>query len=465
MPSPAYNHGVPHLPYYTPQHLTSPGTPAPNIPRNDIPTLFTPLTIRATTLRNRIIVAPMCQYSTASSGPTTGALTDYHIATLGHYALKGAALIFIEATGVQANGRISPNCPGLWTDAQIPALARVANFVKSQGALCGIQLAHAGRKASTCAPWVAGATKTQGGKRKVSMKADEGADGWPDNVVGPMGGQEWAWDGRAAEDEESGYWAPRALSLEEIEELVKDWASAAQRAVKAGVDVIEIHAAHGYLIHQFLSPVSNQRTDRYGGSFENRVRVLVEIITAIRAVIPEGMPLYLRISSTDWMEETEKGKQFGSWDVESSIRLAKMLPGLGVDLLDVSSGGNHPDQRINMFDSKDYQIKIAAQIRNAIKQDNQSLFIGAVGLITEAEQARNIIQEDGAPAPKTGNTELAKEAEAAVKVTEGKEPMADVVLVARQFMREPEWVLRVAWQLGLDVAWPNQFLRVRFPKL
>ncbi|KAF7575846.1 NemA, NADH:flavin oxidoreductase, Old Yellow Enzyme family [Pyrenophora tritici-repentis] len=407
----------------------------------------------------------MCQYSTASSGPTTGALTDYHIATLGHYALKGAALIFIEATGVQANGRISPNCPGLWTDAQIPALARIADFVKSQGALCGIQLAHAGRKASTCAPWVAGATKTQGGKRKVSMKADERADGWPSDVVGPMGGQEWAWDGRAAEDEESGYWAPRALTLGEIEELVRDWAAAAQRAVRAGVDVIEIHAAHGYLLHQFLSPVSNQRTDRYGGSFENRVRLLVEIITAIRGVIPEGMPLYLRISSTDWMEETDQGKKFGSWDVESSIRLAKMLPGLGVDLLDVSSGGNHPDQRINMFDSKDYQIKIAAQIRNAIKQDNQSLFIGAVGLITEAEQARNIVQEDGAPAPKTGNTELAKEAEAAVKVTEGKEPMADVVLVARQFMREPEWVLKVAWQLGLDVAWPNQFLRVRFPKL
>ncbi|KAA8624416.1 NemA NADH:flavin oxidoreductase Old Yellow Enzyme family [Pyrenophora tritici-repentis] len=465
MPSPAYNHGVPHLPYYTPKHLTSPGTPTPNTPQNAIPTLFTPLTIRGTTLRNRIIVAPMCQYSTASSGPTTGALTDYHIATLGHYALKGAALIFIEATGVQANGRISPNCPGLWTDAQIPALARIADFVKSQGALCGIQLAHAGRKASTCAPWVAGATKTQGGKRKVSMKADERADGWPSDVVGPMGGQEWAWDGRAAEDEESGYWAPRALTLGEIEELVRDWAAAAQRAVRAGVDVIEIHAAHGYLLHQFLSPVSNQRTDRYGGSFENRVRLLVEIITAIRGVIPEGMPLYLRISSTDWMEETDQGKKFGSWDVESSIRLAKMLPGLGVDLLDVSSGGNHPDQRINMFDSKDYQIKIAAQIRNAIKQDNQSLFIGAVGLITEAEQARNIVQEDGAPAPKTGNTELAKEAEAAVKVTEGKEPMADVVLVARQFMREPEWVLKVAWQLGLDVAWPNQFLRVRFPKL
>jgi len=465
MPSEAYNHGVPGLPYFTPKHITSPGTPTSTTPQNAVPTLFTPLTIRGTTLRNRIQVAPMCQYSTASSGPTTGALTDYHIATLGHYALKGAGLVFIEATGVQANGRISPNCPGLWTDAQIPALARVSDFIKSQGAQCGIQLAHAGRKASTCAPWIAGAQKTQDGKRKVSVKADEGADGWPADVVGPMGGQEWAWNEKAADDESSGYWAPRALSEKEIEELVQDWAAAAYRAVRAGVDVIEIHAAHGYLIHQFLSPVTNQRTDKYGGSFENRIRILVEIITAIRAVVPESMPLYLRISSTDWMEETEKAKKYGSWDVESSIRLAKLLPGLGIDLLDVSSGGNHPDQRINMFDSKDYQIKIAAQIRTAIKQDNQSLFIGAVGLITEAEQARNIVQEDGAPAPKTGDSELAKEAEAAVKVTEGKEPMADVVLVARQFMREPEWVLKVAWQLGLDVAWPNQFLRVRFPKL
>jgi len=457
MPSEAYNHGVPDIPYYTPKHITSPGTPTATNPQNAVPTLFTPLTIRGTTLRNRIQVAPMCQYSTASSGPTTGALTDYHIATLGHYALKGAGLVFIEATGVQANGRISPNCPGLWTDAQIPALARVADFIKSQGAQCGIQLAHAGRKASTCAPWVAGAQKTQDGKRKVSVKADEGADGWPENVVGPMGGQEWAWDGKAAEDESSGYWAPRALSEKEIEDLVRDWAAAAYRAVRAGVDVIEIHAAHGYLIHQFLSPVSNQRNDKYGGSFENRIRILVDIITAIRAVIPESMPLYLRISSTEWMEETDRGKKYGSWDVESSIRLAKLLPGLGVDLLDVSSGGNNPDQRINMFESKDYQIKIAAQIRAAIKQDNQSLFIGAVGLITEAEQARDIVQAGGA--------ELAKEAEAAVKLTEGKEPMADVVLVARQFLREPEWVLKVAWQLGLDVAWPNQFLRVRFPKL
>ena len=464
-----YNNGVPGLPYFTPKHITSPGTPAPNAQQNgSTPTLFTPLTIRGTTLRNRILVAPMCQYSTASEGPTTGALTDYHIATLGHYALKGAGLVFIEATGVQANGRISPNCPGLWSDSQIPALRRVSDFIKSQGAQSGIQLAHAGRKASTCAPWIAGAQKTAGGTRKVSVKADVDAGGWPSNVVGPMGGQEWAWDEKAADDESSGYWAPRALSEEEIGELVQDWAAAAQRAVKAGIDVIEIHGAHGYLIHQFLSPVTNQRTDKYGGSFENRTRILVEIIKAIRAVVPDSMPVYLRISSTDWMEETEKGKKLGSWDVESSIRLAKLLPGLGVDLLDVSSGGNHPEQRINMFDSKDYQIKIAAQIRAELKKENLGLFIGAVGLITEAQQARDIVEEGGAAdavADRVSDTELAKEARAAVKVTEGKEPLADVVLVARQFMREPEWVLRVAWQLGLDVAWPNQFLRVRFPKL
>lgn len=445
-----YNHGVPGLPYFTPKHLASPGTLPPATKQNvPTPTLFTPLPIRGTTLRNRILVAPMCQYSTASEGPSIGALTDYHVATLGHYALKGAGLVFIEATGVQANGRISPSCPGLWSDSQIPALRRVSDFIKSQGAQCGLQLAHAGRKASTCAPWIAGAQRTQGGRRKVSVKADVDVGGWPANVVGPMGGQEWAWDGRAADDVSGGYWAPRALSEAEIGELVRDWAAAAQRAVKAGVDVIEIHAAHGYLIHEFLSPATNQRTDRYGGSFENRTRLLLDIIRAMRAVMPDSMPLYVRISSTDWLEGTEVGKKYGTWDVESSIRLAKLLPGLGVDLLDVSSGGNHPDQQINMFDTKDYQIKIAARIRSELKKANLNMLIGAVGLITEAEQAKNIVEE----------------AQAAVKMTEGKEPLADVVLVGRQFLREPEWVLRVAWQLGLDVAWPNQFLRVRFPKL
>lgn len=465
MAPPHYNAGVPGLEYFTPQHLASPGS----IPSSkDIPTLFTPLTIRGVTLRNRILVAPMCQYSTSSSGPSIGALTDYHIATLGHYALKGASLVFIEATGVQANGRISPNCPGLWSDAQIPALRRVADFMKSQGSIAGIQLAHAGRKASTCAPWIAGAQKTEGGKRKVSVRAGEDVDGWPSDVIGPMGGEEWAWDGKPLDDEESGYCAPRALSEKEIGEMVQDWAKSAERAVKAGIEVIEIHGAHGYLIHQFLSPVTNQRTDRYGGSFENRTRLLVEIIQAVRKVIPETMPLFLRISTTEWMEETDIGKKNGTWDVESSIRLAKMLPGLGVDLLDASSGGNHPLQKINAFNSSDYQTLIASKIRTAVKKEGKSLLIGAVGLITEAEQARDIIEEGGAVGVKKADVEIAEEARAALGMTErknGKEPMADVVLVARQFMREPEWVLRVAWQLGVDVAWPNQFLRVRFPKL
>lgn len=283
-----------------------------------------------------------------------------------------------------------------------------------------------------------------------------------------MGGEEWSWDMSKSSDADGGYWAPRALSEQEIGELVQDWARAAERSVKAGIDVIEIHAAHGYLIHQFLSPVSNQRTDRYGGSFENRTRLLLEIVEAIRKVIPETMPLFLRISSTEWMEETDLGKRYGSWDVESSIRLAKQLPGFGVDLLDVSSGGNNPEQRLNPFNTSDYQTRIASRIRNEVKKEGGSLLIGAVGLITEAAQARDIVEEGGAVAARSAEVEIAEEAKAAVGMTEsrdGKEPMADVVLVARQFMREPEWVLRVAWQLGVDVAWPNQFLRVRFPKL
>jgi 2,4-dienoyl-CoA reductase-like NADH-dependent reductase (Old Yellow Enzyme family) len=465
-----YNPEVPGLDYFTPQHVTSPGSIAQHAKSTkSTPNLFKPLTIRGITLRNRILVAPMCQFSSASHGPSTGALTDYHIATLGHYALKGASLVFTEATGVQPNGRISPNCPGLWSDAQIPALRRVSDFLKSQGALSGCQLAHAGRKASTCAPWIAGAQRTQGGTRKVSVRADADVGGWPENVVGPMGGEEWTWDMKKLSDESSGYCAPRALSETEIGEMVQDWASAAVRAVKAGIDVIEIHAAHGYLIHQFLSPISNRRTDKFGGSFENRTRLLVEIIRAIRSVIPDTMPLFLRISSTEWMEETELGRTHGSWDVESSIRLAKLLPSLGVDLLDASSGGNHPLQKINPWVAG-YQTVIASRIRAEAKaNDAQSnLLIGAVGLITEAEQARDILEEGGAAAIQKASADVAAEAKTAAGMTEnqdGKAPMADVVLVGRQFMREPEWVLKVAWQLGVEVAWPNQFLRVRFPKL
>ncbi|KAJ9605702.1 NADH-dependent flavin oxidoreductase [Cladophialophora chaetospira] len=449
----ASNDGVPNLPYFTPAHISDPGVPF--TPSSSTPTLFTPLEIRSKRLRNRIIVAPMCQYSTAPTGPDVGKLTDYHVATLGHYALKGAGLVFIEATGVQPNGRISPNCPGLWSDAQTEGVKRVSDFIKSQGALSGIQLAHAGRKSSTMPPWVAAPFK------KPSLRATKEVGGWPDDVVGPTGGPENSWDGKGLA-EDGGFWPPRQLTVEDIKDTVDAFAQAARRAVEAGIDVIEIHAAHGYLIHQFLSPITNRRTDQYGGSFENRTRILVEVIQAIRKVIAEGMPLFLRVSSTEWMEESDLAKQYGSWNVDSTIKLTQLLPALGVDLLDVSSGGNHPEQRINMFASKDYQTKIANQIRQSLKAANLKLFIGAVGLITEAEQARDIVEDRGS------DKSIGEEANAAKEMTDakdGKEPMADVILVARQFMREPEWVLKVGWKLGIDIAWPSQFLRVRFPKL
>ncbi|KAK5125376.1 hypothetical protein LTR85_000485 [Meristemomyces frigidus] len=458
----AYNAPAPGLLFFTPQHANSPGTPVSISGR--VPTLFTPLCIREATMRNRIIVAPMCQYSTAESGPQIGALTPYHVATLGHYALKGAALVFIEATGVQANGRISPNCPGLWSDDQTAGVKAIADIVHSQGALCGIQLAHAGRKASTVAPFVA----ERFGRRSVRAAKEVG--GWPEDVVGPSGGEEFVWDGKGVEDESGGYWPPRELTVSEIEDMVGDWKRAAERAVEAGVDVIEIHGAHGYLIHQFLSPISNRRTDAYGGSFEGRTKLTLDIIKAIRSVIPPSMPLFLRLSSTEWMEETDTGKQLGSWKVEDTIALAKLASDLGVDLLDVSSGGNHPQQRINMFESKDYQTRIAAQIRQELKLAGKGMLIGAVGLITEAEQARDIVAE-GVPDTKKCGEEagIGEEAKVAVQMTEdangSKEPMADAILVARQFMREPEWVLKVAWKLGVAVAWPSQFNRVRFPKL
>jgi 2,4-dienoyl-CoA reductase-like NADH-dependent reductase (Old Yellow Enzyme family) len=329
---------VPDVPFFTPKHLANPGTPLNADAK--VPTLFTPLKIRGTTLRNRIIVAPMCQYSAAPNGPQIGALTPYHITTLGHYALKGASLVFVEATGVQPNGRISPYCPGIWSDDQIPSVKAVADMVRSQGALCGIQLAHAGRKSSTAPPFTAGTRK------RISLRATKRDYGWPEDVVSASGGEDFSWDGKRSDDPAAGFYPPRSLTVAEIHELVQDWANAAVRAVKAGIEVIEIHGAHGYLIHQFLSPITNRRTDAYGGSFENRTRLLVEIIQAIRAVIPQSMPLFLRLSSTEWMEETDLGKEMGSWDVQSTIEVAKIVSDLGVDLLDVSSGGNHPARKL-----------------------------------------------------------------------------------------------------------------------
>lgn len=280
------------------------------------------------------------------------------------------------------------------------------------------------------APWLT----TERGKAIV---ATEDVGGWPKDVIAPS---PIGWG--------AGFAQPREMTTQDIQDVVNGFRDAARRAVEAGVDVIEIHGAHGYLISSFLSPISNQRTDKYGGSFENRIRLLVEVVQAIREVIPKGTPLVLRVSSTEWMEKIAPE----SWDVESTIRLAKLLPGLGVDLLDVSSGGNNEKQAIDSFNN--YQVGIAGRIRAALHAEGVTdLLIGAVGMITEAEAAKAIV-ENGIPSPKSNTVEIEDE--------NGGIAKADIVLVARQFLREPEWVLRVAYRLGVQVKWPVQYGRAGF---
>jgi 2,4-dienoyl-CoA reductase-like NADH-dependent reductase (Old Yellow Enzyme family) len=421
------------LPYFTPANnggaAIKPESPA-------TPTLFRPLQIRRLALKNRIMVAPMCMYSCQSdpSSPFVGALTDYHVAHLGHLALKGVGLVIIEATAVQANGRISPNDSGLWQEGteseQFKALKRVVDFVHSQGAKIAVQLAHAGRKASSMPPWIA----QEAGKR--SLRADQTVGGWPHDVVGPSGGDEQIWAPGDA------FWAPRELSTAEVEDVVKAFARSAELAVKAGVDTLEIHGAHGYLVNQFLSPVTNKRTDKYGGTFENRTRILREISAAIRAVIPEDMPLFLRISATEWLED----KFSESWTLESSIKLAKILPEMGIDFLDVSSGGNHKDQVLEPHTN--YQIDLAGRIRKEIRQSGQKTLIGAVGLITEANAASQIVQGSDSD-----------EAHTAESMVAGSDAQADAVLLARQFLREADWVYHAAKSLGVPITVPKQLGR------
>ncbi|EPE26299.1 FMN-linked oxidoreductase [Glarea lozoyensis ATCC 20868] len=415
--------GAPDAPYFTPVQSPPAGTATAEHP----PTLFSPLKIRDVTFQNRIWVAPMCTYSADK-----GHLTDFHLVHLGAYAYRGASLTIVEATSVTPNGRISPEDSGLWEDSQIAPLKRIADFLHSQNQKLGIQLAHAGRKASTLAPWMSK-------ERGKAIIATEEAGGWPGNVWGASPikwGENWA--------------EPKEMTIADIKEVVNGFRDSAIRSVKAGVDVIEIHGAHGYLVSSFLSPISNRRTDKYGGSFENRIRILVEIIEAVRAVIPSGMPLLVRVSATEWMDKTAPE----SWDVESTIKLAKLLPALGVDLLDVSSGGNNEKQAVAMF--SEYQISIAGQIRAALLAEGiTNLLIGAVGMITEAEAAKEIV-EAGKNVEKADTIEISDEQGAIAK--------ADIVLVARQFLREPEWVLRVAHNLGVPVAWPKQYQRAPFPK-
>jgi 2,4-dienoyl-CoA reductase-like NADH-dependent reductase (Old Yellow Enzyme family) len=349
--------------------------------------LFDPLTIRDLEFGNRVFVSPMCQYSSED-----GFAHDWHLVHLGSRAVGGAGMVMTEATAVLPEGRISPQDLGIWSDAHAEPLRRIVRFIHEQGSIAGMQLAHAGRKASTRRPW----------EGEGAVGENEG--GWTD-VMAP-----------SAIPFNDNYPKPRALSRDGIQEIVDAFAAAARRACDAGIRVIEIHAAHGYLIHEFLSPLSNQRDDEYGGSFENRTRILREIVGAVRGAWPKGAPLFVRISATDWVE--------GGWDLEQSIALARELKLLGVDLIDCSSGGTVAHAKIPV--GAGYQTPFAQRIR-----EDAEILTGAVGLITAPAQAEHIIN--------TGQ--------------------ADAVLMAREFLRDAYWPLCAAQELRQSVSWPVQYLR------
>lgn len=349
--------------------------------------LFDPFTLRGVTFRNRIGVSPMCQYSS-----TDGLADEWHLVHLGSRAVGGAGLVIAEATAVEARGRISPQDLGLWKDEQIEPLAHVTRFLRAHGAVAGIQLAHAGRKASTARPW-------EGGKPVGAP------DGWSP-IVAP-----------SAVAFDNGYQTPVALGEAEISTVIEAFARAAARAVPAGFEVVEIHAAHGYLIHEFLSPVSNRRNDAWGGSFERRTRLLMEIVAAVRRVWPDERPLLVRLSTTDWLGAD-------GWTVEDSIALARRLGGAGVDLVDCSSGGIAPRVRIDV--GPGYQVANAARIRA-----EAAMPTAAIGVITEPAQADQIVR--------TGQ--------------------ADMVFLAREMLRDPYWPLRAARVLGAAVPFPVQYER------
>jgi 2,4-dienoyl-CoA reductase-like NADH-dependent reductase (Old Yellow Enzyme family) len=352
-----------------------------------MPHLFDPLPVRSITFPNRVFVSPMCEYSSSD-----GFANDWHFVHLGSRAVGGAGLVFTEATAVTAEGRISPEDLGIWKDEHLEMLSKIARFVHEQGSVAGLQLAHAGRKASTYRPW----------SGEGAVPESEG--GWTD-VLAPS----------AIKFVES-YPQPREMSIGEIAGTTAAFAAAAARAHAAGFRVIEIHAAHGYLIHEFLSPLSNQRTDQYGGSFENRTRLLREIVTAVRGVWPDSLPLFTRISSTDWIE--------GGWDVEQSIELARQLKPLGVDFIDCSSGGNAATAPIPI--GPGYQTMFAERVRK-----EAGILTGAVGMITSAIQAEHIVGSG----------------------------QADAVLMARELLRDPYFPMRAARELGQDITWPAQYLR------
>jgi len=384
-----------------PKHFSAtPGSPSEDA--KDIPHLFRPIKIRDYTLKNRVVVSPMCQYSSPD-----GYFTDWHLRHLGNFAVGGAGLVIAEATAVLPEGRITPYCAGIYHEGHVVAHKRVVDFIHANDSLAGIQLAHAGRKASTLPPFLGGA-KENGPRLATAVGPDYG--GWPDTVVGPS---PIPW-------ERDSYFVPKELTKAQIRNVVEAFAVAAKRADQAGYDVIEIHGAHGYLICSFLSPISNQRTDEYGGSLENRIRLPIEIARSIRTTWPSHKPLFFRVSSTEWVP--------GGWSVEDTIVLAKRLKEAEVDLLDCSSGGNDPRQTIELKKHASLVESPQIDIAGRIKKEVPGLLIGAVGLITDPHQANNIVAKN----------------------------QADVTLIGRQIQREPYWTYRAARELGVDVGWAPQ---------
>ncbi len=350
--------------------------------------LFSPLKIRDIELKNRIAVSPMCQYSSVDGMPT-----DWHFVHLGTRAVGGAGLVMMEATAVSPEGRISPDDAGIWSDEHADSYKRITDFISSQNSVPGIQLAHAGRKASTYSPW----------KGKGAVAINNG--GWQTIAPSPIPFAD-------------NYPHPEEMTREDIRMVIDQFKSAAKRSLDAGFKLIELHMAHGYLVHEFLSPLSNHRKDEYGGSLENRCRIAIEIAESVRKTIPESVPLFVRISASDWKKS--------GWDEDQSVKLASWLKDVGVDLIDCSSGGNAADAKIPV--GPGYQVPFAEKIKR-----ESEIMTGAVGSITSPIQAETIIRTN----------------------------QADIVLLAKEMLRNPYWPLQAAKELKVDVKWPDQYLRAK----
>ncbi|KAI0742427.1 FMN-linked oxidoreductase [Daedaleopsis nitida] len=396
--APLINAPAPNVPYFVPRQYPPSGTAFEEQPdEKSLPTLFQPLEIRGVEFQNRIWLAPLCQYSSED-----GVISPWQFAHLGGIFTRGPGLSFVEATAVLPEGRVSPECAGIWNETQAAAWARVVGFAHSQNQKIGMQLAHAGRKASTLAPFV-----------HMGLVADEAAGGWPEDVIGP-----------SDVSYSDGFPVPKALTKQGIKRIVKGFVDAAKRAVKAGFDVIEVHGAHGYLISSFLSPTSNKRTDEYGGSFENRIRLAVEVVDAVRAVIPPDMPLFFRISGTEWLETVFPNEP--SWRVEDTVKLAGVLADHGVDLVDVSSGGNHPKASYPPLTNKEgYQVPLAEAVKKAV---GGRILVSAVGKIHEGKFAQSVLDKG----------------------------QADVIFVGRLFQKNPGVVWQFADDLGVQLHHSSQ---------